>query len=998
MRIIAIRGKNIASLEGEFEVDFTSEPLASANIFAISGPTGAGKSSLLDTMCLALFARTPRTEQAKELNVRLKDISDDVLVQSDPRFLLRRGTANGYAETDFIALDGYRYRARWSVSRAREKENGRLQSPRLNLVNLDKETEEQGTRSDLQQRIIELIGLTFDQFTRSVLLAQNDFSTFLKAEQSEKAALLEKLTGTELYSQISRRIYEKNTEARAAFESIQTQMAGIELLSEEEENSLRLQSKDLEVLLKQLEIAKKEWQTRNEAVNSTTILLTKKEADQKEAGERLTHALQLRDQAKLALDTKTKEMTALIQTLKELQPQLREARQLDVELIHAEKQLTEHKKQLVEVENKNKNAEKRVSAIASSLKQGEAEITNLKEWFVKYKEKETIAAQLPSLLLHLDAAERTYALIEKNRKEKEKALHESTTLTQKAVAANQLATRKEEELKELNTQCKQAEEEIKKVNIAETEQQKEVVLAKREQLLQEQLLFSSAGKDAKELREKLTENRPCPVCGSTDHPYASKEMHAKMQEIQAETIRLTQQINTLDRLLKDTAAKRTELDKLRERMVAANKELTDIEKSCAEQNSSISLLDSRVKQLRATQKEYVDELNRALSATNRLFGNDLWQTKWKQDPLDFRQKLTSFVADWQTKEKRIQELERVLSGLKSEQSSYTEFVAALQKELIAVKEIHNAHLSAYQEIKQKRNLLLDGKPANTVETAYNELIEQKKKEADRLQQTLTEQSGIADQARGQQGQIAKDLAALTETRAVARKALAEWLDKYHETSNGILPEERWSKAIEMKSGIDFRLKNQEANRKKIAGLKEEADRKQLISEQWAKLNDLAGSADGGKFRRIAQSYTLDVLLNYANVQLQSLTNRYRLERVPDTLALQVIDREMCDEIRTVHSLSGGESFLVSLALALGLSSLSSNRMKVESLFIDEGFGSLDAETLRVAMDALENLRTQGRKIGVISHVHEMTERIPVRICVNRLGSGRSRIVVEHSDS
>ena len=179
------------------------------------------------------------------------------------------------------------------------------------------------------------------------------------------------------------------------------------------------------------------------------------------------------------------------------------------------------------------------------------------------------------------------------------------------------------------------------------------------------------------------------------------------------------------------------------------------------------------------------------------------------------------------------------------------------------------------------------------------------------------------------------------------------------------------------------------NKKKIAGLQEDLNARAIVSERWAKLNELAGSSDGAKFRRIAQGYTLDILLDYANVQLRELTKRYRLERVPDTLALQVIDQDMCDEVRTVHSLSGGESFLVSLALALGLSSLSSNRMKVESLFIDEGFGSLDAETLCVAMDALESLRTQGRKIGVISHVQEMTERIPVQVRVNRAGNGRS---------
>ena len=202
-----------------------------------------------------------------------------------------------------------------------------------------------------------------------------------------------------------------------------------------------------------------------------------------------------------------------------------------------------------------------------------------------------------------------------------------------------------------------------------------------------------------------------------------------------------------------------------------------------------------------------------------------------------------------------------------------------------------------------------------------------------------------------------------------------------------------ARVTQEKTELSFRIRIQKENKEKVAGLQNELTAKRLDSERWAKLNELAGSADGAKFRRVAQGYTLDLLLNYANVQLRNLTRRYRLERVPETLALQVIDRDMCDEVRSVHSLSGGESFLVSLALALGLSSLSSNRMKVESLFIDEGFGSLDAETLRVAMDALESLRTQGRKIGVISHVQEMTERIPAQIRVNRAGNGRSYIEI-----
>ena len=162
---------------------------------------------------------------------------------------------------------------------------------------------------------------------------------------------------------------------------------------------------------------------------------------------------------------------------------------------------------------------------------------------------------------------------------------------------------------------------------------------------------------------------------------------------------------------------------------------------------------------------------------------------------------------------------------------------------------------------------------------------------------------------------------------------------------------------------------------------------------WAQLGELIGSADGKKFRNFAQQLTLDILLGYANRHLQDLSRRYRLERIADSLALLVVDQDMGDEVRSVHSLSGGESFLVSLALALGLASLSSHRVKVESLFIDEGFGSLDADALQVAMDALDNLQALGRKVGVISHVQEMTERIATRVQVHRVAGGLSRVVV-----
>ena len=136
---------------------------------------------------------------------------------------------------------------------------------------------------------------------------------------------------------------------------------------------------------------------------------------------------------------------------------------------------------------------------------------------------------------------------------------------------------------------------------------------------------------------------------------------------------------------------------------------------------------------------------------------------------------------------------------------------------------------------------------------------------------------------------------------------------------------------------------------------------------------------------------------YANHHLADLAPRYRLQRVPrEDLALQVIDQDMGDEVRAIPSLSGGETFLTSLALALGLSSLAASETPVESLFIDEGFGTLDRDTLEVALAALDSLQASGRQVGLISHVDGLSEHIGVAIQVQKLGAGKSRIVLPDS--
>ena len=985
MKILAIRGRNLASLEGDFEIDFTVEPLLSAGIFAISGPTGAGKSTLLDTMCLALFARTPRTDQAKENNVKLQDVSNEQLSQSDPRFLLRRGTSSGFAEVDFMALNGHRYRTRWSVARARDKENGRLQNPRLALYNLDKEEEEQGTRSDLQARIIDLIGLTFEQFTRSVLLAQNDFSTFLKAEQGEKASLLEKLTGTELYSAISRQIFERNARAKEAFDLIQTRIQGIELLTDEEENDLRIRLAGTEKELQRVEKAKTEQQALQEAVRSIEQQITIRQRQQKEAADKLVHATELLTVARHEYEKGVEEQQQSEARFKSLQQEILQARKLDIQLDAAIRDLSHSEQQLKNVTLRKGEAEKKYQAAVLRRRQGAEEIARLTAWRERYKKKERIAEQLSALLLHLDAASATRSGMEAAVRSIETLRQEMAALNKQLSDLQQTSANKQQALKRAEADYRNLEEELKAVDAPALDKQIEKLRQEREQLLIEQARLEASG-NIKDLRGRLQDGQPCPVCGSTHHPFANQVPVAPVSA-------LTLQLQDLSNKKETYVAHTRHLTRLQQQLLQLHKELADSEAACKEMAGKQQLAASRQEREEAIVKEQSTLLTQSLSAADLLFGNSEWQKAWLQNPETFRKTLTDFARQWHENTEKLHQLERQESAQKAECESLASFLPSLEKQAEESGQLHEKNRAAFSSLQAERKKLLNGRSADSVEQEYIRRMEELKERLKKLSATQTEQSGIADQTRGIADQIAKDLTEASADLLRRKAALDKWTADYLDSSGGEPLEVILSRFTQEKTELAFRLRTQTENKAKVSGLQEELNVRRTESERWAKLNELAGSADGAKFRRIAQGYTLDILLNYANVQLRELTRRYRLERVPETLALQVIDRDMCDEVRTVHSLSGGESFLVSLALALGLSSLSSNRMRVESLFIDEGFGSLDAETLRVAMDALESLRTQGRKIGVISHVQEMTERIPVRICVNRAGNGRSFLEV-----
>ena len=521
---------------------------------------------------------------------------------------------------------------------------------------------------------------------------------------------------------------------------------------------------------------------------------------------------------------------------------------------------------------------------------------------------------------------------------------------------------RQQNIRQLTEALKKAMSEIEHLEKEAADCSKE--LSEREVALKTvQRLYENArmavGKDVKALRRQLEEGEACPVCGSTSHPYHREQevvdtLFRNMEQEYNATTAVYQQVNNRSiALQRDLAHQKMIAGQVREQLSAFQKESTD------------------------TGNE--EQIQQRLGELAKLI-------------LEYR----NLYAEWQRGDEEIKKLRSHYEALREnvsrcrlamqKVSAANEQSVLLQNAAIAEQKRFEVIEKALDTLRRERSGLLKGKSADEAEAAVarregelNLALEKARKEVETVQNGLS----------GLQGEL-KQIASSIEELQVRQKQiefpeqLPEAIKKQQEEN---LNTER-SLSI-----IEARLLQQAKNKAAVEQIAKELSEKQSVADRWAKLNKLIGSADGTKFKVIAQSYTLNLLLLHANKHLSYLSKRYKLQQVPGTLALQVVDCDMCDEIRTVYSLSGGESFLISLALALGLSSLSSNNLKVESLFIDEGFGSLDAESLRTAMEALEQLQMQGRKIGVISHVQEMSERISVQVQVHKKVNGKSVLSV-----
>lgn len=221
---------NIASIE-DATIDFEAQPLADSEVFLITGKTGAGKSTILDAICLALYASTPRLENTS-MQGEMRDNEKDIKIK-DPVQLMRRNTGEAFVRLTFIGSNGVHYEAQWSVARARNKVTGKIQNKKWALRNLDTDFT-YAKDKEIREEIALAIGLDFKQFCRTTLLAQGEFTRFLNSKDDEKAEILEKITGVDAYSRIGAKIFEQTVEKKKVWEDSQQKIEGIQILNDEE--------------------------------------------------------------------------------------------------------------------------------------------------------------------------------------------------------------------------------------------------------------------------------------------------------------------------------------------------------------------------------------------------------------------------------------------------------------------------------------------------------------------------------------------------------------------------------------------------------------------------------------------------------------------------------------------------------------------------------------------------------------------------------------------
>ncbi len=1067
MKILELRFQNLNSLYGEWLIDFTDPEYAGNGIFALTGSTGAGKSTVLDAICLALYGSTPRLGR---------------ITQSENEIMSRR-TGECYAEVLFESRAG-RFRCHWEQRRARKKLSGKFQHPEHQMIDDATGRPIETKKRQVAGEVEEKTGMNFDRFTRSILLAQGGFDTFLKANTEEKSKILEQITGTGIYTDISKLVHERQRDEREKLNLRVAELSGIEILEPEEEEKLRLelaekltreaalaaQSAALNDAVKHLNALAELKRELALLAESSVKLQEEAEAFQSER-EKLELALkaaqldglyatltgarkrQTEDRTALAAVTKSlPELIAGVETqavvLKGAEEQQRKAGEelksgaFLIRSVRAlDQRLGEQEKALQETEQASRSEAAKIEA-GRQLRS--------KEEKKRLEAEKSLAALNAYLIDHVQDKELLSSLggLEE---QKNSLLAARQELERDRKLADEAQTAQAQTQKKLDDSLKQCAERKRKLAVStETLQaaRKELAAllagrllreyrAEKETLLRE-MAFLARISELEALRPALEDGKPCPLCGAKEHPYAMGNVPAS-----GET---EKKIDALSLLIGKAEAQEAAILKLEKTEREAQKNLSDSEKSEAaaaiEAQTAEKTLGGCKSRLAEVQARF-EQRKRTLLARLQPFGiseaEDIASLKvrleqWEKavagkeagekEIAGFDIEITRLDGSLSTRNHALEEVKKLLAARREALSATRTERQKLyggkdpdQEELrlnaavAAAGEAGKAAAARHLEMRRK----LDA--ARTNAEALTQRLELAAVELDAHERELAARLillGFADEAEFRDAVLPQaERAALAaraklledrllelqanrkdrETRLaaeLARKLTDQTLEELLAQSRAL--EESLKQQREAVAGLKIQLQRNEEEQQRIREKQTSVAAQRSECRRWDRLHELIGSADGKKYRNFAQGLTFDIMISHANLQLEKMTDRYLLERdAQQPLELNVIDNYQAGEVRSTKNLSGGESFIVSLTLALGLSQMAGRRDRVDSLFLDEGFGTLDEETLETALEALAGLRHEGKLIGVISHISALKERIATQITVSAVSGGRSTI-------
>lgn len=1128
MKFIQLEILNLASLDkqGGEVINFEEGALGESTIFSIVGPTGSGKSTLLDAICLALYDRAPRYPRKKgdrnqniEIYGSIDAKENNRLAPTDNRNILTHGKKEGYSKLTFLANNGCLYRAEWHVRFQRVRyENAVTALYKISNSN-GKVTEEVMDWKTLPT----IIGLDYEQFLRTVLIAQGSFANFLTAKENERYELLEKLIGCEeTYTRIATEIKKKKDEAVEAYNQINASVEAVKqnLLSDEDLTLLKEE-------IRQLENAEKEVRTILQQIEKQ---LQWYEEDDKQVSQLNLLQTQL-DSAKCELERIQAQMLRL-QLHDEIQPAVSLLR----DKVSYEKNLEDGKKKIAGIEQMLQSSE------SNYLKESQ-KLTELKEAFSSLQDKteemaplisqaKELKTQISSLSPTVSEKQKAMELALEESKKADKTIQESQKNIDKGkllVAESEQKLAKMQKAIEAKKQTladaiqdteKQLVSERKKIegqNIETLQQEKasadqkyqdaksalQIVehldnaiqektdnqasqekLSARNQKIDEalnKLDLNDREKEVETLRKSYTlmssqdwqlhrtllvAGSPCPLCGSTSHPYHDNQEMVKeatselFQLLKNKEIRLKQQQEEEKRLIGEKKTNEGEMKTLKKRLTILLQEIEQYETAWQNLVSLYPKIPKSQNQLAPLLPIYIskqEEAANALSSYNQVQKelNRLTQVKDKT-----REAQNLYEKESNETLARLQE-QSTLAKTKLAEYQALAPTLLMQKEskdeaYSQAKSIYDKAEQELKELQAKKQRLLKGEEPEVVEVRLQKQLKDANlaidKETEHLHELSTQIAnikGALQTKKSQQDQTEKEklakskeleewilrynqqkevlitwqdvedilyssedwnairhdkdekTQALTKARALYQEAL-----RVHQEHQGLKPtrtqEELRVDKEECQShsqqneliAAQARLRNHEDALKQLGDKAEILKQKTQDKEDWTAITDAIGT-DGKTLRKIAQCYTLSFLIEHANEEIRKFNNRYELMQVKNSLGIRVIDHDRADDIRDTTSLSGGETFIVSLGLALGLSALSSRNISFENLFIDEGFGTLDPDTLATVIDSLAMLQTsQGKKVGIISHTSTMSERITTQIRIIKNGnSGSSHIEI-----